>query len=167
MTNDTLLRIYLNDHLGASMAGLELARRALASNEEEPFGGPLRRLVSQIESDRSELAHLIDLVGGSPDAVKQAAGWVAEKIGRLKPNGRLIGYSPLSRVVELEGLVVGIEAKLNMWRVLYRLAEADPRLDRARMGELIRGAEAQREEMEGLRLEAAALAFSARGPDTP
>lgn len=37
---------------------------------------------------------------------------VAEKLGRLKPNGQLHGYSPLSRVIELEGLYLGISGKL-------------------------------------------------------
>ena len=37
--------------------------------------------------------------------------WTAEELERLKLNGQLAGYSPLSRLVELEGLAVGIEGK--------------------------------------------------------
>jgi hypothetical protein len=41
--------------------------------------------------------------------VKIGAGWLAEKLGRLKLNGRLLEYSPLSHLIEradeqLEGL---------------------------------------------------------------
>ncbi len=43
-------------------------------------------------------------LGVPQDRVKNAMGWGAEKLGRLKPNGQLTGYSPLSRMVELKGL---------------------------------------------------------------
>ena len=41
------------------------------------------------------------------------AGWVAEKAGRLKLNGSLLTYSPLSRLVELEGLSLGVEGNFR------------------------------------------------------
>jgi hypothetical protein len=44
-----------------------------------------------------------------------------EIASRLKANGRLIGYSPLSRVLELEGLIMGITGKLEMWRSLQAI----------------------------------------------
>ncbi len=50
------------------------------------------------------------------DHLKVLAGWVAEKLGRLKPNGQLLGYSPLSRLVELEALALGITGKLPSGR---------------------------------------------------
>ena len=43
-----------------------------------------------------------------PDRLKVAGAWAGEKAGRLKLNGHLTGYSPQSRVIELEGLVVGV-----------------------------------------------------------
>jgi hypothetical protein len=42
----------------------------------------------------------------------------AELAGRLKPNGRLRGYSPLSRVLELELLAAGIVVKESLWQTL-------------------------------------------------
>ena len=51
--------------------------------------------------------------------------------GRLKPNGQLTGYSPLSRLVELEGLSLGITGKLGLWRALLGLVPGEPRLDGA------------------------------------
>ena len=39
---------------------------------------------------------------GVGSRAKDGAAWVAEKLGRLKTNGQLTGYSPLSRLVELE-----------------------------------------------------------------
>jgi NADH dehydrogenase/NADH:ubiquinone oxidoreductase subunit G len=46
---------------------------------------------------------------------------VAEKLGRLKLNGRLRGYSPLSRLLELEGLLIGITGKIALWKTLEAL----------------------------------------------
>ena len=58
-------------------------------------------------------------------AVKPALGWLAEKLGRLKLNGQLHGYSPLSRVVELEGLCIGISGKIELWRALEQALGAE------------------------------------------
>ena len=59
-------------------------------------------------------------LGVRRDPLKVKAGWLGEKLGRLKLNGQLRGYSPLSRVVELEGLVVGIGGKTELWATLRR-----------------------------------------------
>jgi hypothetical protein len=159
MTNDKLLRIYLNDHLGASMGGMELSRRALSNNEGTEFAETLRRIFDGITDERKALTEVIDTIGASTDTVKQAAAWVAEKVGRLKLNGQVTGYSPLSRLLEFEGLAVGIEAKKSLWRALARVAESDPRLDKSHLEALAAQAQRQREEMEELRLKAAELAF--------
>jgi hypothetical protein len=38
----------------------------------------------------------MELLGVKPNPIKDAAGWTAEKFGRLKPNNSLLSYSPLS-----------------------------------------------------------------------
>ena len=121
-----LLTIYLNDHLGGSTFGLERARRAAAANEGTEFGEPLARLAIEIESDRSELLSMMEKLGRGSDPIKVAGGWLVERIGRLKPNGRVLGYSPLGRVLDIEALEGGVEAKLALWRAL-RAADAGRR----------------------------------------
>jgi hypothetical protein len=116
--SERLLAIYLNDHLGGSTVGVELARRARASHEGTELGAFLDRLTAEIEADRAALERLIEHFGIRKDPVKQGVAWVAEKAGRLKPNGQITGRSPLSTLVELEGLHVGISGKLSMWEVL-------------------------------------------------
>ena len=44
-------------------------------------------------------------LGFGGDRLKNVGAWTLEKAGRLKLNGELTSYSPLSRVVELEGLL--------------------------------------------------------------
>ncbi len=116
-----LLSIYLNDHLAGATAGVELARRAHRSNRESAdFGTPLADLRAEIEADRETLQRVMEELGVRRDPVKVKAGWLGEKLGRLKLNGQLRGYSPLSRVIELEGLAIGIGGKTELWATLRR-----------------------------------------------
>jgi hypothetical protein len=78
----------------------------------------LDRVCSEIEEDRATLKRVIKELGFPPSTVKPAGAWVAEKLGRLKLNGRLRGYSPLSRLLELEGLLMGITGKMALWKTL-------------------------------------------------
>ncbi len=153
-----LLSIYLNDHLAGSTVGVELARRASSQNEGTPLGDWLAGLTREIEEDRETLQRLMDELGVKRDHVKSHAAWVGEKIGRLKLNGRLTGYSPLSRLVELEGLHLGVNGKLDMWQALGRtLGQQAHGFD---FEQLARRAERQAGELEQHRLEAAAEALS-------
>jgi hypothetical protein len=113
-----LLSIYLNDHLAAATGGTELAKRAAAGNKGSAYGEFLGKLASEIGEDRVKLRRLMAGLGVREDKLKVGAGWTGEKFGRLKLNGRLRGYSPLSRVVELEALRLGVTAKLELWRTL-------------------------------------------------
>jgi predicted DNA-binding ribbon-helix-helix protein len=78
---------------------------------------------------------------------------LAERGGRLKPNGTLRSYSPLSRFVELQFLVLGIDAKRQLWQTLRDLAQ----IDDVDFDTLIARADAQRAELETLRVAAGAV----------
>ncbi len=160
-----LLATYLNDHFAGSMTGVELARRSRDANDGSELGVLLGRLSAEIEEDRATLESVMDRVVVGRDRVKIAAAWVGEKAGRLKPNGQLIGYSPLSRVVELEGLSAGIEGKRLLWATLEQLA--DPRLAGFDFGQLTERAARQRAELEPFRLAAAQTAFGRDVPAAP
>jgi hypothetical protein len=151
------IAIYLNDHLAGATVGVEVARRARNSNKENEFGDFLRRLRQEIEDDRQTLRSVMSELGVRVDRAKQAAAWGSEKVGRLKPNGRLVGYSPLSRVVGLELLAIGISGKLGMWRALQDVLE-EP-LTSADLASLIERADRQRTEVDEYRLRAANGAF--------
>jgi len=116
---DRLLAIYLNDHLAGSTVGVELARRMRSSNEgDTEFGEPLATICEEIEADRATLERLMERLDVGRSRLKTTGAYVAEKLGRLKLNGQLTGYSPLSRVVELETLTSGVGGKLRLWRAL-------------------------------------------------
>lgn len=121
-----LLSIYLNDHLTALTAGVELARRSAGSNEGTPLGGFLTEAGAALEAERAVLIDLMDRLSVRRDHLKQAAGWSGEKLGRFKLNGRLRGYSPLSRVTELEALLLLTRMNAALWRGLVPLLGSDP-----------------------------------------
>lgn len=116
-----MLAIYLNDHLAGATVAVELARRAASSNRNSAYGAFLERLAVDISEDRESLLRLMRALGIGVDRLKLLGGWGTEKLGRLKLNGRLFGYSPLSRLVELEVLLLGVEGKLALWRSLKHL----------------------------------------------
>lgn len=147
------LSIYLNDHFAASVAAEELAARSARSNHDTPLGAELERLAREIGEDRQALEEVMRDLGVSPDQMKAAGAWMAEKLGRLKLNGSWVSYSPLSRLEELEILTLGVEGKLLLWEALVQhraLAKrAEPDLD-----QLIRRARSQRRRLNRHRLEA-------------
>ncbi len=153
------LPIYLNDHLAGSTIGLELAKRTAASNRDnKEFGPALERIRDEIEADKRTLEAVMDELGIGRDRLKPVGAWVAEKLGRLKPNGHLRGYSPLSRLIELEGLYVGISGKARLWGVLeVSVGERVPGTDFAALAER---ADRQRTEVERLQTRAAEIALA-------
>ena len=152
--DDKLLRIYLTDHHAGSTAGLELSRRCLNNNRGTEYESFLRDLTRDIQEDRTELEALMGTLGFASDRLKQAAALAAERLGRFKLNGQMTGYSPLSRVVELEGLKLGVTGKLSLWRSLKQVADHDSRLAVTDFDKLITRAEEQLERIEEHRLKA-------------
>jgi hypothetical protein len=156
-----LLGIHLNDHLAGATAGTDLARRAAGSFRGTPSGPVLERLASEIAEDRRALVDIMRSLGVPIRHYKLYAAWAAEKVGRLKLNGRVLGRSPLSNVVELESLRIGVQGKMAGWRVLRALANPYAGLAAQRLDELIERARRQAETLDELHLEAAADSFGA------
>jgi len=152
------LGIYLNDHLGGSTVGAELVRRARDSNEGNAYGAALERLATEIEEDRESLLQVLDELEVSRDLLKVSGGWIAEKLGRLKLNGSLLEYSPLSRLVEIEGLYLGVTGKLALWTNL-KASRADE-ITSVDLTVLAERARDQQSRLEALRTQAAAEALA-------
>ena len=155
-----LLNIYLNDHLAGATAGMELARRCRSNNRGTSLGDFLTELTTEIDSDRRRLEALMSALGAPLDRFKLYGAWVAEKVGRLKLNGQIKGYSPLSRLIELEGLRLGIEAKRSLWQTLKEIENIDSRLATTDLDLLIKRAEEQLDAIEPHRTQAARAAFA-------
>jgi hypothetical protein len=157
VADDGLLGIYLNDHLAGSAAAVQRCRYS-AGRASGELGEFLEQLAGEIEADRSTLQRVMESVGARISPVKQPIGRLLERLGRLKPNGHLIGQSPLTLLVELELLSLGIEGKRRLWLALEELRE--PRLADFDFVALSDRADRQREGIEKHRLAAARSAFS-------
>lgn len=155
-----LFAIYLNDHLAGAVLGSELTRRVARENRDSPLGAFLEQLLAEILEDKRTLDRVLQATGVRPSPIKPRVAWALEKIGRLKLNGRILSYSPLSRLLELEGLTAGIAAKRSLWQSLG--LASDPHLAGFDFEALRARAEAQLAEMESHRQEAARLVVGSR-----
>jgi hypothetical protein len=155
------LATYLNDHYAGATGGLALARRAASENEGSELGAFLTELGDEIGADRATLGEIMSALGVGTDRTKVIAARVFERLGRLKPNAQLRGYSPLSPLVELEVLGLGIRGKLALWRALGEVAGTPP-LDAEQLADLAARAERQVADLEARRLEVARSALAPR-----
>jgi hypothetical protein len=161
MADSKYLSTYLQDHLAAAVGGVQLARRIAGSNRGGDYGEPLARIAAEIDEDRHALQDLMKRLGIGGDPFKILAAVGAERVGRLKLNGELLRYSPLSRLEELELLLLGVEGKLALWRALEATMADDPRVPPLDFEELIKRADSQRRRLARLRLRAASDALGA------
>jgi hypothetical protein len=149
-----LLGIYLNDQLALGVAGRELARRAASENVGTELGVFLERLAREVTEDVDTLEGIMERLGIPLSRMKRPLAFVAERVGRLKPNGQLRGYSPLSRFLELESLALGLDGKKLLWANVRDLASGGDRLGDIDFDALIQRAARQREELEPFRVAA-------------
>lgn len=154
-TGAHLLAIYLNDHLLGATAGTDLARRMADTHRSGDAGERLQQLATEVAEDRKTLMSLMARLDVRVDQVKVALGWAGEKLGRLKLNGFVLTRSPLSTVLELESMRLGVEGKAAGWRTLRAIAEHDDRLDTADLDRLIDRANHQIRTLEALRVSSA------------
>jgi hypothetical protein len=151
---DDFLRIYTNDQLALGIVWREIARRAQRENAGTELGEALARVAAGIAEDVETFETIMRRLGIRRNPVKTTLARAAERAGRLKLNGRLQTYSPLSRFAELDFLAVGIEGKKLLWANLRDLAGLGARLPDVDFDALIQRAERQRDELEPFRTRA-------------
>lgn len=159
------LQIYLGDHWAGAGAGQRLASRMQRRNRNGVWADDLAWLANQIESDDQRLAELRAALGIDTGKAKRAMAVVVETLSRLKPNGRLTGYSPLSRVVEAEAMMSGVAGKHRLWASMGRADPSGADLSDFDFAGLERRAEEQLEKLRAFHHHAAAIAFGPGHPD--
>lgn len=156
------LAIYMNDQLAAGVVWREVARRSAKSNAGTELGATVARVATQIAEDVETFERLMERLDVERSRVKPPLAMAAERIGRLKLNGRLLSYSPLSRFAELDFLAAGIEGKKILWGNLRDFAGLATRLPDVDFDDLIQRAERQRAELEPHRAQAGRDVFVGR-----
>jgi hypothetical protein len=141
---------YLNDHLAGSAAALDLLAKMRSQNEGTEFGRLLAALEHEVSEDRDALLQVMEKLGVTTDTVKQAGGWVLEKLTRFKFD--LTTSEEFGRLMETEALSLGIAGKLAGWRALKEASHGDLGVD---LDRLIERAQDQRRRLEPFRIGAA------------
>ncbi|MBE8475040.1 hypothetical protein [Streptomyces justiciae] len=154
-----MLGIYLNDHLAGATSGSALARRMVQEHHASAYGGDLDKLATEIAQDRQALAGMLADLDVPVRRYKPVLAWLAERIGRVKPNGRLLRRSGLAVLVELETLRLGAQGKASLWRALLPVSALEPRLDADRLEQLLRRAEQQVRTLDSLHARAVVQVF--------
>ncbi len=131
-----LFGLYLSDHLTGATAGLERIERMVSAYRDTPFHGELAELAEQVRAEREVHRSLLDALDLPRRRHRQAAAWVAERLGRLKLNGRLVERSPLSALLEAELVRSAVLGKIGGWQTLGEHAE-ELGLDPAQFTELV------------------------------
>jgi hypothetical protein len=156
---ERLLHIYLADHLAGSAGGVSLAKRIARQNPGNEFGREMSQIAGAIEEDQAALERIMERVGARTRRWRQAGAVLGERVSRLKTNGKLFSHSPLSRVLELEGMIIGVSGKLQLWRSLLETRSDDSRFDLTALERLRGRAEEQRRQLELLHAHAAKQGF--------
>ena len=151
----SLLAIYLRDHHAAGAEGTRVARRVALAAEHDSGNDDLRRVASEIREDLITLEGIMRRLGVEPDRTKDTLSRIAERVGRLKLNGRILRRSPLSDLLELETLVVGITGKQALWVSLRNV----PAVQGEQLDQLLERAEEQKRVVENARVKAARRSF--------
>jgi hypothetical protein len=161
------LGIYLDDHRAGAAGGAALARRILDANPDNYLTATMRELTDEIDRDRQLLENVMRRLGHAPNRLKVAVAAVGEKFARLKANGHLRRYSPLSRLEESEMLSAGIMTKASLWRCCEIALSHRPEIADIDFGDLRERAESQRARLEAHRGRIVEDAFSTGGVTPP
>lgn len=118
-----LLNLYLSDHLTGAVAGSERIKKMADAYVDTPVFEQLSRVADDIRSERAFLTSLISDLGLRRLRHRQVASWVAERVARLKLNGRIVRRSPMTLVLEAELMRSAVIGKLGGWQTLSELAD--------------------------------------------
>lgn len=144
-----LLGLYMSDHLTGATAGVSRIERMAKDFVDTPVFAELSSLADEIRADRELLRNVIDDLGFPRKPYRQAAAWTAERVGRLKLNGRIIERSPMTLLLEAELLRSAVQGKLGGWET-FREHATDLGLDPQVFEQLIEAAHQQLVTLEGI-----------------
>jgi hypothetical protein len=140
------LAVFLNDHLAAAAGGRALAVRAARAVAPSPYRAALEAAAGALADQHAAFRRLLAGHGLTERRGKQWLAVAGERAGRLKLNGKLLRPSPLSRLVELEGVLLSLEACRQAWSALAEAGVAAEEADAA-----VRALDARVDELEAHR----------------
>ena len=154
---------YLQDHYVASRGEIELFERSAGSQQDERLREEVSALAREATEDRAALLAVMDALDVPEAKVQEQVAVVGERLGRVKLNGTVVRRSPLSDLVELEGLAVAVRARRAAWTALRAVAPTVEALNPYHLEQLIDRADDQEARLEQLRIVAAQRVLAADG----
>ena len=139
-----------------------MSRRLVSNFKGSKHRQTLQSIAKEVNEDRDSLLEVMRRLQVPVNRFKVGAGWLGEKAGRLKSNGHLFYRSPLSKLIELEAMYLGVQGKAAGWRVLRAESSRHPDLDPDDFDELITRADRQEQALEAIRRDFAEQAFAGR-----
>lgn len=151
---------YLNDHLAGSVVALELLDHLMKLQAGTAGERQLQEIREEVAEDRQRLQNILRQVGGKESRARKAAAWLTEKLGRAKLHLEDGGSRRLEILEALETLALGILGKAALWRALAAVAGELRQVGAVDFSALEQRAHRQFQRVDGLRLQAAAVALS-------
>ena len=151
------LATYLHDHLGGAKAAIDLLEEMRDRKEEHPLKDFSAKLLIEVQADRDTLQRLAEKIGSGSNLFKELTGWASEKATRLKLGQGSGG--DFGTFEALEFLSLGVRGKMGMWQALDVAAVGDTRLSGCDFKQLAERAEAQYQQVEQHRMQAAKTAL--------
>jgi hypothetical protein len=150
------LHTYLHDHTAGAEHAVELFKALQQEHEGTLLGQFAAAQLREIQQDLTVLESLAKRAGADGFQVKELAGWIGDKLSRLKLAPSAGGFHTFEA---LEFLSLGILGKRSLWRALHSVSSMHPELQGVNYMELIQRAEAQYEATEKMRLQMAVQVF--------
>jgi hypothetical protein len=141
---------YLNDHLGGAEVAVQVLEAMRDQHDDPRFRELAGVLLPEIQADDAKLRSIAQKIGPGPSAIKQAGGWLLEKLARFKLGHT--GASNFEMFESLELLALGIHGKQCLWKALQVASKLDSRLREYDFEELVSRAQQQYDQVEGERL---------------
>jgi hypothetical protein len=151
------LGIYLRDHLGGAQIAVQLLQAMCDKQEDERYRDFAKRILPEIQADDNTLRSIIEAIAEEPSSIKNAGGWLLEKLTRLK-----LGHTRSARLElfeALEMLSLGIAGKRSLWKALQAISKQDIRLDKYDFNTLLHRADDQFQAIDNERLRLARQVF--------
>ncbi|WP_153504603.1 hypothetical protein [Cumulibacter manganitolerans] len=119
-----LLGLYLSDHVSGATAGIARVSRMAKDYADSPYGGKLSLIANELYEERELLRDTMRRKELSIRPYRQVAAAVFEQLGRLKLNGRLLGTSPMTPLLEAEVMRSAVLGKIGGWQTLRTYSDA-------------------------------------------
>jgi hypothetical protein len=147
----------LHDHVAGAQHAVQLFEALKEAHAGAPIGQFADTLLGQVSEDLAVLKRIAGNAGADRYQIKELAGWLADKLSRLK-------LAPLARSFHtfeaLEFLSLGILGKRALWRALSSVASEHPELEGVDYAALVERADSQYAATEEMRLVMATRAFN-------